>query len=72
MLNELTGGGGGQGLSAFGGAIEARRIRTFGMLTGVVCHHEEEDGRGAAEGPIYSFGDSREKKSEYGRTTMTN
>jgi hypothetical protein len=62
----LTGGGGGQGFSAFGGAIEAGRIRALGVLTGVVCHRGKEKRRGGA-GQIYLIGGSRGEKSEYGR-----
>lgn len=42
--NGHTGGGGGHGVSALGGAIEARRIKAFGVLSCVVCHGEEEEG----------------------------
>jgi hypothetical protein len=58
MLGERTGGGGGQGFSALGGAIEGRRIRTFGVLAGVVSHREKKGCRGAAEGQIYFFRES--------------
>lgn len=67
MLDQLTGGGGGQGLSAFGGAIDAGRVRAFGMLSGVVCHLEKEGKWGGVQGQIYFFEDSKEKKREYGR-----
>jgi hypothetical protein len=76
MPTELTGGGGGQGVSALGGAIEAGRIGTFWVLAGVVCHHGKEDRKGGGQGQIYlmvgSTETQSEKKSEYGRKTMTN
>lgn len=47
-----------------GGAIEARRIRTFRMLTGVVCHREKRAVGGAAEGQIYFFARQQNRKTE--------
>jgi len=70
MLKERTGGGGGQGFSALGGAIAGRRIRTLGMLAGVFSHREKNCCRGAAEGQIYFFGDSSKgKKVKTGAAT---
>lgn len=72
MLEELTGGGGGQGFSAFGGAIKSCGIRAFGMLSSVVSHRKKVDGGEASMRQIYLslIGDSirrGEKKSQYGR-----
>jgi hypothetical protein len=61
-LIALTGGGGGQGFSAFGGAIDGGRIWTSRMLTGVVCHREKEGRmKEQLKGRYTSFGGSKEK-----------
>jgi hypothetical protein len=69
--SRLTGGGGGQGFSAFGGAIEAGRIRALGVLTGVVCHRGRE--REGEELNKYISSEAAEgKKVNTGANKMTN
>lgn len=75
MTDELTGGGGGQGFSAFGGAIEAGRIGTLGMLAGVVSHHQEQNESGSSWSTnilVRRQQSSRRKKNGHRHTKMTN
>jgi hypothetical protein len=61
---KLTGGGGGQGFSALGGAIEAGRIRTFGMLCSAVCHRERRKVDAEQLKLKYTSPEAAEKKNE--------